>query len=321
MFGLPILDVGLGLILMYLVLALACTSLNEVLAALLNLRGKKLFLGIENLLLVGSAEPPSTGHTRELAPAEIYAHPLIKSLYRRRWPSYIPSSRFAQAVLDTLLPADSPGPRGVAQLKAAALDLQNPDLRRVLLLVIDGAGDDLAQVQARLEEWFDQSMDRVSGWYKRQTQWLTLLFASALTFAANADTISVANRLSSDAALRDALVAQAKVYAEAAPPQAALAGAPTTTGPAEPDSVVNAKARQVGARIGELQALGLPLGWGTAGFAQLTWPKVLGLVVTALAVSLGAPFWFDMLQRVMAVRASGKPPDEAKPAAKDGRAK
>src|SRR5947207_331925 len=156
MFGLPILDVGLGLILLYLVLALACTSLNEVLAALFNLRGKKLFLGIENLLLAGSAEPPSTGHTRELAPADIYAHPLIKSLYRRRWPSYIPSSRFAQALMDTLVPADAPGARGTAQLKAAALELQNPDLRRVLLLLIDQAGDDLGGVQKQLEDWFDQ---------------------------------------------------------------------------------------------------------------------------------------------------------------------
>ena len=315
MFGLPILDVGLGLILMYLVLALACTSMNEFIASLFNLRGKKLFLGIEHLLLSGPAKPRSTGQPREVLAQDIYAHPLIKSLYSRRWPSYIPAERFAQALMDTLLPADTPGARDAAQLKAAALELRNPDLRRVLLLMIDGAGDNLDLVQKNLEQWFDQAMDRVSGWYKRQTQWLTLVLAAGLTFAANADTIAIANRLSSDAALRQALVAQAQVYAEGAAPLSAPAAPADSggTGPARPDSVTQAKARLVGARIDDLRGLGLPLGWGSAGFAQLNGAKILGLIVTVLAVSLGAPFWFDVLQKVMTVRAAGKAPEEPKP--------
>src|SRR6266566_7670875 len=117
--------------------------MNEFIASLFNLRGKKLFLGIEHLLLSGSAKSWPTDHPRDVLPQDIYAPPLIKSLYSRRWPSYIPAGRFAQALMDTLLPADAPGARGAAQLKAAALELRNPDLKRVLLLMIDGAGDNL----------------------------------------------------------------------------------------------------------------------------------------------------------------------------------
>jgi hypothetical protein len=44
-------------------------------------------------------------------------------------------------------------------------------------------------------------------------------------------------------------------------------------------------------------------------------PTVLGLLITAFAISLGAPFWFDLLNKFMIVRATVKPkeksPDEA----------
>ena len=51
----------------------------------------------------------------------------------------------------------------------------------------------------------------------------------------------------------------------------------------------------------------LPLGW-TEAIPYEQWPqRLLGWLITALAVSLGAPFWFDMLGKFMTVRASFKP--------------
>ncbi len=35
----------------------------------------------------------------------------------------------------------------------------------------------------------------------------------------------------------------------------------------------------------------------------------LGWILTAVAISMGAPFWFDMLNKVVAVRSSVKPQD------------
>ena len=56
--------------------------------------------------------------------------------------------------------------------------------------------------------------------------------------------------------------------------------------------------------------------WKNPGF----WEKVVGLLFTALAISLGAPFWFDMLNRVVSIRAAGRAPDE-KPKSPQGQPK
>jgi|GEM_PF-2487564 len=40
------------------------------------------------------------------------------------------------------------------------------------------------------------------------------------------------------------------------------------------------------------------------------WPKLLGLILTAIAVSMGAPFWFDMLNKIINIRSAGRAPDE-----------
>jgi hypothetical protein len=76
-----------------------------------------------------------------------------------------------------------------------------------------------------------------------------------------------------------------------------------------PDSGLQAAVAQVGASIGDLERLGLPLGWSKGAFpATLDAAKIFGLLLTALAVSLGAPFWFDVLNKIMSVRAAGRPP-------------
>ena len=38
--------------------------------------------------------------------------------------------------------------------------------------------------------------------------------------------------------------------------------------------------------------------------------RLLGWIITALAVSVGAPFWFDTLNRFMNIRNAGRAPDE-----------
>ena len=69
----------------------------------------------------------------------------------------------------------------------------------------------------------------------------------------------------------------------------------------------------------------LPVGWKhTVGeYWNMLWAQgwdgvwkafewVVGWVITACAISLGAPFWFDMLNKIMVVRNAIKPNDPAK---------
>ncbi len=48
---------------------------------------------------------------------------------------------------------------------------------------------------------------------------------------------------------------------------------------------------------------GIPIGWGDG---SVTWKAITshlpGWLLTALALSLGAPFWFDLLNKVVNVR-------------------
>src|SRR5437016_5696847 len=101
MFGLPILDIAIGLVFVYLLLALVCTAVTEVFAGLLKRRASNLLMGVRNLL----GEPNPAGQNLV---DRLYAHPLIQALHENgRKPSYIPSRTFALALLDIIAPADN----------------------------------------------------------------------------------------------------------------------------------------------------------------------------------------------------------------------
>lgn len=303
MFGMQILDIAIGLIFIYLILALTCTAINELFAGWLDRRSKNLVMGIRSLLEPSNAAEGQPAEQAEQGlVSQFYAHPLITALQERGAPpSYIPSRTFALTLLDIIAPSSPGGPKTISDIRKAVEGLpQNSGLRRSLLVLIDEAGDDVNKVQKNLEVWFNNSMDRVSGWYKKRTQTIILFIALGVVGAINADTIRISKALSNDSALREAIVAQAREYARSNP-QA------TTTTSAQ---------QRIEQNIDKLEQLGVPLGYKGEVPDGFNWwmSKLLGLLLTAAAASLGAPFWFDMLNKFVNVRSAGKSPDEmAKP--------
>ena len=178
MFGMQVLNIAIGLVFIYLVLALTCTAINELFAGWLDRRSKNLIMGIRNLL-EGTSVKTAAGDGQGSMVSLFYSHPLIKSLAEKGAPpSYIPSRTFALTLLDLLAPATGTGPKTVADIRSAVEKLpENNGLRRTLLVLIDEAGDDLKKVQENMEVWFNNGMDRVSGWYKKRTQTIILLIA------------------------------------------------------------------------------------------------------------------------------------------------
>jgi hypothetical protein len=208
------------------------------------------------------------------------------------------------------------GPLTFEQFERALNDLDpKSKLRRTLLAIMSGTERKFEEVRDEIESWFDESMERVSGWYKRQTQMITLLVAGALCLFANADTYTIARALSHDAALRASLSAAAEQAVKATPP---FKGDAATESEVVPDAVI----KKIFAAQQELK---LPLGWSyrlpddptPAQLQAMDWQdklrewgaKVLGILFTVFALSLGAPFWFDVLGRVVNLRATGTPPD------------
>jgi hypothetical protein len=210
-------------------------------------------------------------------------------------------------------------------------------------------------VRENIEGWFNASMERVSGWYKRRSQITLIILGLFVAITVNVDTITVVKSLSTDKALRDSLVAAADAYAKAnATASPAVATAPDTTKPPSESSAKRTADRQKAceetASVAcqrakdldeackiedspkckyainqqQLESLGLPIGWDDKNDPKRNftgWPlgslfvslwdqfiwHWLGWLLTALAISLGAPFWFDLLSKFIAIRSAVKP--------------
>ena len=331
MFGSEILEVAIGLVLVYLVLALICSALSEWIARIFAMRASTLEAGIRNLL-----EDP--GGTR-LA-MKIYDHALVKALYKKGGvhkgrPSNIPARTFALALFDTVMEAGSPvgsapsdaeaddpdengkskafqkNARATFEALEARVRLLGapPQVKKALQSIQASAKAEtdqwdqaLGKARTSVEDWFDDSMDRVSGWYKRKVQLTILGLAIAVSLALNVDTFVIGTTLSRDTTLRQSVVAAAE----------ARARLPLSSGA---DASIDVPALRK-----DLDQLTLPIGWSSEGKDNPRkapdnlrgWVvKIVGILFTGIAVSLGAPFWFDLLNKFINLRGSGSRPQKA----------
>jgi hypothetical protein len=336
MFGSTVLDVAIGMVFVYLLLSLLCSAVNEYIEAHLNYRSKNLWKGIQLLLngvitedkkqpnltatLPAKVTSPPTAAT-PAAPAAaptaatgnldlasmLYQHGLVRALYQHeeKLPSYIPSRTFALALWNLASEATGTDNRDLNQIKDVIHHyIPNRQLSQALVTMIDEAKGDFDRAVKNVEDWYDGAMDRVSGWYKRRVQWILLAIGFIAAILINADSVNIAKTLIQDKALRDTIVAQA---AKEQPPT-------TPTGSGQ-------EVKDIYARI---NGLGLPLGWvrstpdnandlrrvpNTPGDVIL---KIFGLFLTGLAISQGAPFWFDILNKFMVIRSTVKPKEKSK---------
>jgi hypothetical protein len=285
------LDIVIGLVLMYLTLSLACTVLNEMIASVLRLRATTLAAGIAGLI-----DDPKLK-------AAFDAHGLIdaaKAASGGQLPSYLPGKTFALALLGSLdLDPSKPLP-AVSDIRDAVMKLPDTNIRDVLLSELTAADANLDKVREGLARWFDNSMDRVTGVYKRNIKRISFGVGVLLALSLNADTLSVTNSLWRDGTLRDAITRNAANIDQWLPPGANSTGNGSSLG-----------------MVDKLDMLRpLPLGWGSCpsncpnlgGGSRFWTGKLAGLFITALALSLGAPFWFDVLSKLINLRNTGIKP-------------
>jgi hypothetical protein len=280
-----------------------------------------------------------------------YSHPLIKSLSRPgEHPSYVPSKTFALTVIDILSKgqaATGTAEQRLAQIKVSVDNLPNSDVKKSLQALLMNGSDSVDNVEAKLEGWFNDSMDRVSGWYKNRVQVWTVVIASLVTILVNADTIQIAQKLMVNPALREKIVEEAKATngPNAAPPGQTLTaqqkadlssltgwtnefrtfhrlnacadenlrGKGLTEADCKAGTYDHAKAdpKFVAASNSDafpgmhlLSVVAFPWLWAVVP------DHIAGWILTAIAASLGAPFWFDILNKFMNVRAAGASPNE-----------
>lgn len=356
MFTTTIIDVAIGLILTYLVLSLVCVSITEAIGSVLRLRARVLFSEVNRLLADTDLQET------------FWDTPIVRSVSRAgRWrdgkvgagkaPSYLHSRTFVAGLFAAADLAeknkDLPDPQPVSTFadlaKAAGADTI---FGGVLTQVVDSADVKADAVRDYVEDWFDTTMERAAGVFKRWMQLASFVIALGIAVVLNADTIRIASALWSDEVLRSQLVEVAKDVVK----EQMEAGEPATEVPAGDGQDTGDGTDLSSMEIAELIEIvrPLPLGWSaepvfiieklaqrgvckaeydatrkaveeakaagvTAAVEKtsvlnacisqaraMAWIyKVIGLVITAFALSLGAPFWFDLLSRFVSIRGAG----------------
>ena len=314
MFGSDILDVAVGLVFIFLLLSLICSSIKEAIETVLKNRARFLYAGIGELL--------RDGNRTDLVDA-FYRHPIINGLFQGNYqagnsknlPSYIPAEAFSIALLDLLNPAaqkPQAGPEGqnsVAQLRAAVLKTQNEAVKAAVLPLIDAAGNDIGRVRRNVEDWYNSAMDRVSGWYKRRTQIIIACVSFGVALLMNVDAIAIARYLYTDQLQRSVILSEATTANER--------------------KTVDSSAALTDPLAFIKNQGGVPVGWvirpepgqtpsdyahdwrRMPDSAQTWLLKIVGILFTTFAVSLGAPFWFDVLNKIMVIRSTVKPQEKS----------
>jgi hypothetical protein len=359
-----VLDVFIGLAFMFALLSLIASCGQEIVAGFLNWRGTYLSKGIDVILdnkadakfefsgmvdwlkahcttyagltvgdqyrldVKSGTQPANPVLERVL---DVQKHPLLRST-PSTLPSYVPAGNFSSALLGVL--RDGSGAPVFTQVETTISALPPGDLKATLTLFAEDAGGDIDKLRARLETWFDDSMDRVGGVYKRLTQYVMLVFGMILAVSLNVNTPHVIKVLWQSPSQRSAIVAAATQAAKAEQPQA---GTPGSTAAATPELLR--------AMLGNFEAQQFPIGWdcwypkpaanadapdpakppGCFTYTEASVQKVgywnplfwyslyalPGWIMTAIAVSLGAPFWFDLLQNFVNIRNAGAKPNRS----------
>ena len=263
---------------------------------------------------------PAITHTADKAkmPPGAGATKLTNS-QRRKLPSYVSSRSFASALIDLVVP-DKAGTTTIDTLRAEVQKL-NPAVQKPLLSMLVAAGDDIEKFRLHIEQWYDDHMARVSGWYKRHVRWISLGIGLALVLLFNLNAVDIARSLYTDQALRTSVVAQATDAAECQ----------SGKSPAE-------CLQEMRQQIQEVRGTGLPIGWGTvpecAGESSCSFLEARGLTERAgkagddlmafllvlvgwalmvIALLPGARFWFDALARLGSLRSTGPKPAPSTP--------
>lgn len=181
----------------------------------------------------------------------------------RNLPAYIPTTTFANTLLDLVTRGNGAAapPRTCAELREMINQFPNEKIKKALLPLIDAAPDSLEKARQNIEKWFDDTMDRVSGWFKRKARIWLLLVAAIVCLVLNADSIMVGRMLWIDKELRAVVVKQADKYIQEHPLSGTTVNPSQGQGSAAPADSSN-DAKKLKENINKtLNNLQLPLGW------------------------------------------------------------
>ncbi|MBN2472901.1 MAG: hypothetical protein JXN59_19420 [Anaerolineae bacterium] len=306
--GSSIIEVGIGLVLAFVLLSILASQINNIIKNLLNVRGHYFVAEFERMV------------TDPKLRAQMLAHPALQSLLQGDMVKQINPDKLAEILVDSLA--------GSGERLELLERLSNTDLVQQLLVLVEDAGLEaqleqvlktarsLADARLKLQEWFNVGLSRVTELYTRRMHLFSFVVGALLALTLNVDTIYLARTLWNDPVLRVAMAETAVQAAEEIDPEAPLSQDLI-------DSV-----REAQETIDQFLMLRLPVGWyyqslvegpvvqvgalsplddtrnlwnlwfaNNPDWFRLLVEKIVGLLITTIAVMQGAPFWFDLLHK------------------------
>lgn len=307
------LDVLIGVTTVLLMFSMAVTVITQALSTIGGRRGRHLRDGLAGLLQ--QLGIPAWDYAKQIADS-VLKHPLIAEGKNKRG-TVIHREEFTKLLLDlasgvgaTKLEGDA-GPvlkraladggikdpeQALKNIRAMGLQLEasNPELSnhtRDGLAILHEASSDFV---ARVNSWFDQTMDRVSQRFTRYTHWITMGVAVVVVLTVQLDIIAIADRLWIDDQFRNIIVRQATDdFSKSANPN---------TNNVDPKPYYNL--------LNETALITLPLDRDWL-MRLKDWRRLPGMILAVLLVSLGAPFWYNALKDLLKLRSSLAGKDDA----------
>ncbi len=304
-----VLEVAIGLVMVYYVLGLVVSFISKMIMESFETRGKvleeylKAIVGdrkISDLLAnpqIKSQAPVRYNHWYGLLKSR---KPDVKGGYFdevRTKVEKVPVSNLVDAFFDV---AELAGQAFTAdELIQAVKQLPQPT-QEVLLPKIQAGVTKIEDLRSTVATWFTGLMDQASATYKAYARRFVILLAVLVTLVTGIDSIELANKLNQDANFRALVNARAQALVQ--------------------QGEADTKVEEV---MAEVESLSLRIGWlalpqtlpskdaGAGEISVYCGTKLLGLALTAAAVSQGSSFWYDILKKLTSTSLPKEKPEEA----------
>lgn len=313
----PLLDIAIGLMLIYAFLSLLVSELTELISRLLRWRSVQLRQGIMTLLGESIDFSQHPEKFKNSLVGRLYSSSLIASISQQAGqsrrlvgPSSIPPLTFADALLEVLQTLENgqqsqfPGEAGRMgnDLAQFLTILENSNqisdrLKNDLKRLAENAQSRIKETDLQMEQfrqeialWYEQSMKRITAVYQRNTNLFSVLIGLLIAVLINADSLYMFRRISENTATRSVIIENALQ----------IQGCETDFSSEQClDKMENL-----------LEGTTVPIGWHPTNLRQ-QFPQrnlvdllkaTIGWLLTGLAISMGSRFWFPVLEQFMEVR-------------------
>jgi hypothetical protein len=322
MFNSPVLDLVILLTFIYFMGSLILSAINESLAGALRLRPKQLQQSLEDLFF-------GTGWSTFVS-GTLMQSPHIQSLMKdnKSYPSYIPAQNFVLAVIQQLGSGFTPA--GLQNAISTNTNIPQ-DFKQVLGDLALQTQNDLDKFQQKLEEFYNNAMDRAGGVYKKKSRLILLVLGFVIALFMNLDTIRISrDALSNKQQLGktvDNIVSKMPAISEDKG-QITIKTSDGSIAASQSDKLDTSKNKEpLKDKIQKINDLndylqtnsGISLGYKCWDDFTKKWNPfngdpgdfllaLLGVLITTFAMQMSSSFWFDLMNKVANVRAAGKKP-------------